>query len=79
MGQHTIWSWYQTTFDVPSSWAAGNRVILNFGAVDYETTVFVNGKKATTHVGGYWAFNVDITDYLSPSGSNELCVLLAYL
>ncbi|KAF2742381.1 glycoside hydrolase family 2 protein [Sporormia fimetaria CBS 119925] len=69
-----IWTWYRTTFDVPSDWPAGDRVLLNFGAVDYEATVFVNGKKVTTHTGGYWAFTVDITDQLSKDGANELLV-----
>ncbi|KAF2799815.1 glycoside hydrolase family 2 protein [Melanomma pulvis-pyrius CBS 109.77] len=76
MGSHNIWSWYQTTFDVPSSWTAGNRVILNFGAVDYEATVFINGNQTTFHRGGYWSFNVDVTDYLSANGTNELLVFV---
>jgi len=74
MGHWTIYSWYRTTFDVPSEWTPGNRVLLNFGAVDYETTVFVNGKNVTKHTGGYWAFNVDITDQLSKNETNELWV-----
>jgi beta-galactosidase/beta-glucuronidase len=64
-----IYNWYQTTFTVPSSWS--DRVLLNFGAVDYEATVFVNGKKAGFHRGGYFEFTLDITSLLS-SGSNEL-------
>lgn len=70
MGTWTLYSWYRTTFDIPSSWK--DRVVLNFGAVDYEATVFVNGKNVTRHVGGYWSFNVDITDYLNDNGTNEL-------
>lgn len=72
MGERTIWSWYQTTFDVPSDWPSGERVLLNFAAVDYEATVFVNGQEAFHHVGGYWAFTVDVTDHLSANGTNEL-------
>jgi hypothetical protein len=34
-------TWWQTSFTVPSDWA-GQNVILNFGAVDYEATVFIN-------------------------------------
>ncbi len=34
-------SWLQTTFDIPSSWQ-GDKVVINFGAVDNEATVFVN-------------------------------------
>lgn len=67
-----LYSWYSTSFNVPSSWS-GNRVLLNFGAVDYEATVFVNGHKAGFNRGGYFAFTVDITSYLT-DGTNELCV-----
>ncbi len=35
------YSWFQTSFNVPNSWS-GDNVIINFGAVDNEATVFVN-------------------------------------
>lgn len=76
MGNFTIFSWYRTTFSVPSSWKNGSRVLLNFGAVDYNATVFVNGKKVGNHVGGYWSFTFDVTDNLSSGGTNELYVRL---
>jgi hypothetical protein len=79
LGKKTFRSWYRRTFDVPEEWDAENRVLLNFGAVDYETTVFVNGHNVTKHTGGYWAFETDITDYLSKNGTNELCVSCAAL
>lgn len=66
-----FYSWYSTKFDVPSSWN-GQRVLLHFGAVDYEATVFVNGKKAGFNRGGYFHFEVDVTDYLSSNEKNEL-------
>nr|POE90197.1 beta-galactosidase [Quercus suber] len=69
-GANTVYSWYRTTFTVPRNWD-GNRVLLNFGAVDYEATVFVNGRTATFHRGGYFAFSLDVTDYLI-DGENEL-------
>lgn len=71
-GEKTIHSWYRTTFTVPQDWT-GDRVLLNFGAVDYEATVFVNGHHATFHRGGYFAFSVDVTQYLI-DGDNELYV-----
>ncbi|TKA66307.1 hypothetical protein B0A55_10055 [Friedmanniomyces simplex] len=45
-------------------------------AVDYEATVFVNGQNATFHRGGYFAFTVDITDYLHVNDTNELLVFV---
>ena len=63
---------YRRTFTVPAGWN-GRRVQLHFGAVDYEATVWVNGRQVTTHKGGYDRFEVDITDALT-SGANELIV-----
>lgn len=71
-GANTIYSWYRTTFAVPKKWT-GDRVLLNFAAVDYEATVFVNGRTAAFHRGGYSAFSLDVTDYLN-GDDNELCV-----
>jgi len=65
--------WYHRTFTVPAAWQ-GKRVLLHFGAADWETTVSVNGKQLGTHRGGYDAFNFDITEALKPSGTNDLVV-----
>jgi hypothetical protein len=71
-----IYSWYQTSFEIPSDWPIADRVLLNFGAVDYEATIFVNGQKAGFHRGGYFEFTVDVSPYLSANGTNELFVPL---
>ncbi|WP_236049969.1 AbfB domain-containing protein [Paractinoplanes ovalisporus] len=63
---------YRRTFTVPAGWN-GRRVQLHFGAVDYEATVWVNGRQVTTHKGGYDRFEVDVTDALN-GGNNELIV-----
>ena len=49
----------------PTKWR-GRRVLLHFGAVDFEATVWVNGKQVGQHRGGYDAFSFDITDALNP-------------
>jgi hypothetical protein len=54
---------YRRTFDLPQSWV-GRRVLLHFGAVDWETKVTVNGKEFGVHRGGYDPFSFDITDAL---------------
>ncbi|MGG3470255.1 PA14 domain-containing protein [Neobacillus pocheonensis] len=64
--------WYKRSFSIPSNWS-GERVKLNFDAVDYKTVVYVNGKKVGDHLGGYDAFSFDITDNLV-KGNNELIV-----
>src|ERR1035441_826322 len=65
--------WYRRTFEVPMKWL-GRRVLLHFGAVDFEATVWVNGQEIGQHRGGYDAFSFDITDALKQYGANELLV-----
>jgi len=64
---------YQRTFQVPEQWR-DQRVMLHFQAVDWESTVSVNGKLLGEHRGGYDAFSFDITDALKPDGDQELVV-----
>ncbi len=64
--------WYRRTVEITAEQLKGN-VILHFGAVDYETTVYVNGKKAGYHTGGYASFKFDITEYLT-EGENVIIV-----
>lgn len=69
-----LYSWFSTSFDVSSEWK-NDKVLLNFGAVDYEATVFVNGQKAGFHRGGYYRFALDVTEHVKFDQSNELCVI----
>ena len=64
--------WYRRNFSQPTV-QEGERVLLNFGAVGWEATVYVNGQEAGYHTGSYTAFSLDITSLLK-KGSNELVV-----
>lgn len=64
---------YRRTFKVPEQWK-GRRVLLHFGAVDWEATVYVNGKELGTHRGGFDGFSFDITDALKPGANQEVIV-----
>jgi beta-galactosidase/beta-glucuronidase len=64
--------WYSRSFEVPAEWA-GRRILLNFGAVDYRATVWVNGIVVATHEGGHTPFSCDITCALR-EGANPLTV-----
>ncbi len=66
--------WYRRNFPVPEAWRKGKRLLLHFGAVDYEATVWVNGKELGTHKGGYDGFTHDVTDALKASGEQEVIV-----
>lgn len=61
--------WYRRTFTLPER--KEGRVLLHFGAVDYQTEVWVNGRKAGHHVGGYTPFTFDITALVT-DGENVL-------
>lgn len=65
--------WYRRTFDAPPM-SPGERLILHFGAVDCDATVWVNGHRAAGHSGGYTPFDTDITDLLAGSGPNTVVV-----
>lgn len=55
--------WYKKAVTLPADFA-DKTVILHFGAVDFFTTVWVNGTQVGTHRGGYTSFSFDITKAL---------------
>ena len=65
--------WYRRTFSLPGEWC-GRRVLLHFGAVDWETTVFINGKRLGGHRGGFDPFTFDITGALKKEERQEIIV-----
>lgn len=65
--------WYRRTLEAPPM-PEGHRLLLHFGAVDWEATVWINGTKLGSHRGGYDGFSFDLTDYLKSGAGNELVV-----
>jgi len=65
--------WYARSFEIPKAWQ-GEKILLNFGAVDWDATVTVNGQKVGTHRGGYDGFSFDITPALKPTGPQDIVV-----
>ena len=65
--------WCRTTFKLPKKWK-GRRILLNFGAVDWESRVWVNGQLMGGHRGGYDPFSFDITAALKESDWQEVLV-----
>lgn len=62
--------WYWRTFSVPADWKY-KRVLLHFGAVDWDAKISVNGRPVGEHQGGYDGFSFDVTGFLN-GGNNEL-------
>lgn len=65
--------WYRKTLEVNKNELNNKRLLLNFGAVDYFTEVWVNGISVGTHKGGYTPFSFDITDVVK-DGNNIISV-----
>ncbi len=65
--------WYHRRVAVPAAWE-GKRVLLNFGGVDYECEVYVDGKSAGFHFGGGASFSVDLTRRVRPGATHDLVV-----
>ena len=66
--------WYRRTFALPKD-EAGQRVLLNFGAVDWEAAIWVNGQKVGEHTGGYDPFSFDVTHALKKNAKEQEIVV----
>jgi len=66
--------WYRKYIEVPAQWKS-KRIFVEFEGAFRDAQIFVNGKKAGTHRGGYTGFSLEITD-LVKTGKNVLAVSL---
>ncbi len=66
------WMWYRRAVTLPEDWH-GRRVLLHFGAVNYQAMVWVNGRLAGGHEGGNTPFTLDVTPLLR-AGANTVTV-----
>ncbi|EOZ91493.1 Beta-galactosidase [Indibacter alkaliphilus LW1] len=65
--------WYFRKIDINNNQRKG-KVLLHFGAVDWEAEVFVNGQSVGSHRGGYDPFYFDISQALKRGKSQEIAV-----
>ncbi|MCF0196406.1 MAG: beta-glucuronidase [Bacteroidaceae bacterium] len=65
--------WYQRTIQMPAAWA-GRQVKLNFGAVYYNSEVYIDGRLAGRHFGGSTSFAVDVTRFIADGKEHSLVV-----
>lgn len=63
--------WFSKKFKIPESWK-GQTILLNFEAVDYEATVFLNGVKVGHNIGGYFRFTLNVTSNVRYDEDNIL-------
>ncbi|PYI65978.1 beta-galactosidase [Arthrobacter livingstonensis] len=67
--------WYRRTVTIPEKWI-GQRAILHFGAVDHDTTVWVNDVEVARHRGGFTPFSADLHG-VAEAGSEATIVVRA--
>lgn len=67
--------WYRRTVTIPQEWA-GHNVLLHFGAVDHDATVWVNGVEVARHRGGFTPFTADLGGVVEP-GADAVIVVRA--
>ena len=65
--------WYHRLLEIPETWG-DNNIFLNFGAVDYECRVYIDGKTIGSHFGGTVSFSFDITDHVQFGETHNLVV-----
>ena len=65
--------WYQRTIQIPQEWT-GKQIKLNFGAVYYESEVYIDGTFVGRHFGGSDSFSYDITEYVADGKEHSLVV-----
>lgn len=77
IGRHAERVVYRRNFGPPVM-NPGERLLLNFGAVDWETRVYVNGREVGFHQGGYDPFTLDITPALHAGTAPQELVVSVY-
>ena len=65
--------WYRREVAIPKEWA-GRKVLLHFQAVDYDTTVWVNGVEVARHRGGFAPFTCDLGGVVSAGETATIVV-----
>jgi beta-galactosidase/beta-glucuronidase len=67
--------WYHRSVTVPEAWRH-ERILLHFGAVDFECEAFIDGVSAGVHWGGTSSFVFDITRFVKPGKPFDLVLLV---
>lgn len=65
--------WYKNVINIPAK-MKNKKLLLHFGAVDWRTEVFVNGKSVGKHEGGFAPFSFDITSFITKKEKQEITI-----
>ncbi|MBK5722638.1 beta-glucuronidase [Dysgonomonas sp. Marseille-P4677] len=65
--------WYHRIIGIPFDWTQRN-IILNFGAIYYESEIYIDGKFIARHFGGSDSFSIDITGFVQNGKDHDLVI-----
>ncbi|MBK8881125.1 MAG: beta galactosidase jelly roll domain-containing protein [Bacteroidales bacterium] len=74
----TGWGWYRKHFSFNGDYS-DHKVFIEFEGVQKYCKIWVNGKYAGDHKGGYGSFDFDITGFINPAGDNLIAVAVTYI
>ena len=63
--------YYQKSFTVSKTWK-NKKILLHFGGVDYQSSIYINKMKVGSNIGGSTPFTIDITNFVTTDKSNDL-------
>ena len=67
--------WYQRQLAIPKKWT-GQKILLHFGAADYECEAFIDGKSVGRHWGGTTSFTFEITRFVTAGNRHNLVLFV---
>lgn len=67
--------WYQRSLSIPAEWK-DKKILLNFGAVDYSTDIYIDGWLVGNHIGGSSSFSIDLTRVVKPGQTHNLVLMV---
>lgn len=67
--------WYQRSLSIPAEWKE-KKILLNFGAVDYFTEIYIDGRLIGNHIGGSSSFSIDLTNVVKPGQTHNLVLMV---
>ena len=65
--------WYHREISIPTNWS-GKSILLNFGAVYYDSEIYIDGRLAGRHFGGSTSFSIDLTKWVEAGKTYNLVV-----
>lgn len=68
--------WYERSFFVPREWG-DRRIVLRVGSATHSATVWINGHKAVSHVGGFLPFEAEVSRWMTPGQANRVTIAVS--